>query len=211
MPIYPTNQEENRLRQLGFQHIAGIDEAGCGCWAGPLVCGVVILSPDFANSDIKDSKLLSSQKREELYAIIQAEVAAWSAGQASATEVDALGLSKAKSKAVERALDSLPLTPDYLLCDGNIGVSDKIPATNHTKGDQNILSIACASIIAKVTRDRIITELGRQYPEYNFAQHKGYGTKEHQEALQKYGVCKIHRQSYKPVAAILNNKMKINI
>ncbi|MBU1178706.1 ribonuclease HII [Patescibacteria group bacterium] len=203
MPAFPNIIEEKKLHQQGYKNIAGIDEAGCGCWAGPLVCGVVVLSPDFANSDIKDSKLLSSQKREELYAIIQAEVAAWSAGQASATEIDALGLTKAKSKAVERALDSLPLTPDYLLCDGNISVSDKIPATNHIKGDRNILSIACASIIAKVTRDRIIAKLGQQYPEYNFARHKGYGTKEHQEALQKHGVCAIHRKSYKPIAAII--------
>ncbi|NQV13246.1 MAG: ribonuclease HII [Parcubacteria group bacterium] len=206
MAITPTDQAEEKLHQQGYKNIAGIDEAGCGCWAGPLVCGVVILSPGFTNSDIKDSKLLTSQKREELYAIIQAEVTAWSAGQASPTEIDTLGLTKAKSKAVERALDSLSLTPDYLLCDGNIETGNKIPATNHIKGDQNILSIACASIIAKVTRDRIITELGQQYPQYNFAQHKGYGTKEHQEALQKHGVCEIHRQSYKPIAAILNNK-----
>ena len=205
MPTSPTNQIENKLRQQGYQHIAGLDEAGCGCWAGPLVCGMAILPPNFTHPDIKDSKLLTSQKREKLYAIIQKEALAWSVGQASPQEIDALGLTKAKYEASQRALANLSPKPDYLLCDGNIETGDKIPAASYPKGDQNIFTIACASIIAKVTRDRLITELSQQYPEYNFAQHKGYGTKEHQTALQKHGVCKIHRLSYKPVAAVMKN------
>ena len=208
MPISPTFDEENRLRQQGYQNIAGIDEAGCGCWAGPLVCGVVIMPTNFTKPGLRDSKLLSAKQRTKLYDIIQNEAVAWSVGQSSAQEIDKLGLTEAKSQAITRAISSPSTIPDYLLCDGNISVKENIPATNHNKGDRDIISIACASILAKVTRDRLITKLGQQYPEYNFAQHKGYGTKEHQEALQKYGVCKIHRQSYKPVAAVLNNDEK---
>ena len=203
MPISPTSKKESHLHQQGYQNIAGIDEAGCGCWAGPLVCGVAIMPEDFSTPKLRDSKLLSAKQRDGLYDIIQSEAVAWSVGQASAQEIDQSGLTEAKSQAISRAISALSLTPDYLLCDGNISVKENIPAEVHNKGDRNIISIACASILAKVTRDRLITELGEQYPEYDFAQHKGYGTKKHQEALQKHGVSPIHRLSYKPIAKLV--------
>jgi len=205
MSTSPTFTEEKKLWQQGYQYIAGIDEAGCGCWAGPLVCGVVILPPEFSKSGIRDSKLLTSKRREEFYDIIKVNASAWSVGQASEKEIDSLGLTEAKNKAVCRAINTLNLKPDYLLLDNNIKPYPKIPANSFIKGDTNIISIACASIMAKVTRDNIITKLGKDYPEYSFAKNKGYGTKEHQEALQKHGICAIHRKSYKPIAKVMSN------
>jgi len=203
MPTFPTFIEENKLRQQGYQYIAGIDEAGCGCWAGPLVCGVVILPPEFNPTGIRDSKLLTSGRREKFYDIIKDKALDWSIGQASEKEIDDLGLTKAKIKAVGRALEFLKIKPEYLLLDNNITGPLEIPARSFIKGDVNIISIACASIMAKVTRDNIIIKLAKNYPEYAFESNKGYGTKEHQEALQKYGVCAIHRRSYKPIASVI--------
>lgn len=205
MPISPTFTEEKKLWRQGYQHIAGIDEAGCGCWAGPLVCGVVILPPEFSESGIRDSKLLTSKRREEFYDIIKVNASAWSVGRASEKEIDSLGLTKAKNKAVRRALKSLKTKPEYLLLDNNIEKPPEIPGNSFIKGDTNIISIACASIMAKVTRDNIITKLGKDYPKYSFAKNKGYGTKEHQEALRKHGICEIHRKSYKPIAKIIDD------
>jgi len=207
MVISPTFTEEKKFWQQGYQHIAGIDEAGCGCWAGPLVCGVVILPPEFRKLGIRDSKQLTSKRREEFYDIIKNNASAWSVGQASEKEIDDLGLVKAKNKAVQRAISTLNLKPEYLLMDNNIDQPPEIPASSFIKGDANIISIACASIKAKVTRDNIITELDKDYPGYGFAKNKGYGTKEHQEALQKHGVCAIHRKSYKPVAKMLTGNI----
>ena len=188
---------ERRAHQRGYKLIAGIDEAGRGPLAGPVVAAAVILSPDYENSEIKDSKQLSARKRERLYEIIKQDALSIGLGVAEASIVDAVNVLQATLIAMKEAIANLSITPDYLLIDGTHRIFLSIPQETIVKGDSLSLSVASASIIAKVSRDRIMEIYHRQFPQYNFLKNKGYGTGEHREAIKKYGYCKIHRRSFR--------------
>lgn len=180
----------------GYKQIAGIDEAGRGPLAGPVVAAAVIFPPDYRNAEIKDSKKLSARKREELYEIIVSEAIAVGVGVADAEIIDRVNILQATFLAMREAVLELSTPPDFLLIDGLHCISMQIPQKPLVKGDNRSVSIAAASIIAKVSRDRIMEMYHRQFPQYNFLQNKGYGTKEHCTALKQFGICKIHRKSF---------------
>jgi len=188
---------ERHAHQRGYKLIAGIDEAGRGPLAGPVVAAAVILSPDYENTEIKDSKQLSARKRERLYEIIKQDALSVGLGVAEASIVDAVNVLQATLIAMKEAIANLSITPDYLLIDGTHRIFLSIPQETIVKGDSLSLSVASASIIAKVSRDRIMEIYHRQFPQYNFLKNKGYGTGEHREAIKKYGHCKIHRRSFR--------------
>lgn len=203
----PGLQEERRLWRAGFARVAGIDEAGRGAWAGPVVAAAVIL-PHKASlpREVRDSKLLSPAQREMLYPAICEEAAAWGVGQASHTEIDTLGIVPATRLAMMRAVQALPLQPDALLIDA-VRLPD-LPLRQRVLYHADMLcrAVAAASILAKVTRDRLMAELDAEYPGYFFMQNKGYGVAAHRDALARLGVSPIHRQTYRPVAERLNVK-----
>ncbi len=184
--------------------IVGIDEAGRGPIAGPVVAGAVILPEGFSHPEITDSKKLSEKKREEFYDIIVNEALAWAVGMVSPKEIDEINILKATHKAMRLAIEALSIKPSFALVDG-LPVKG-LPCEHEAivKGDALVPAISCASIIAKVTRDRIMVAEDEKYPEYGFKKHKGYGTKEHIEAIKKYGVCPIHRVTFEPIFSILN-------
>ena len=201
----PTLEFEEALWKQGILFAAGIDEAGRGAWAGPVTAGAVILPADpQVLSDlagVRDSKLMTPAEREKMLDAIQTRAAAWAVGEADNTEIDRIGILNATKMAMKRAIDGLSIRPQHLLID-YVRLHDvPIPQQGIKHGDQLSLSIACASVIAKVTRDRCMgTVAAAQYPEYAFEQHKGYGTKKHQEALKQYGPCPLHRMSFHPLA-----------
>jgi len=209
----PSLKLENEFWRRRLTRVAGIDEAGRGAWAGPVVAGAVILPRlqhprawkkiwrDLAGA--RDSKLLSPQQREKLYAAISARAAAYAAGIATRAEIDALGIVPATRLAMQRALAALPRAPHGLLIDALHLPALALPQKAIIHGDQISLSIACASIVAKVTRDRMMIELEEDLPGYAFARHKGYGTRLHREALEKLGVTREHRVSYAPVKKVI--------
>ncbi len=180
--------------------IIGIDEVGRGCWAGPLVAGAVMLGKPI--NGLTDSKLLSAARRKQLSIDIYAHAAAWGLGWVSATEVDVLGLTAAVKLAMERAVQCIGPIADEIIIDGNYNYLPQYQQA-HTliKADLTIPSVSAASIIAKVARDEWMAQVAKDYPEYGFERHVGYGTKQHQAALSKMGPCPIHRLSYKPVSA----------
>ena len=188
---------ENKLYEAGINYIAGIDEAGRGPLAGPVVVGVVIMKPDSFIEGINDSKKISESKREKLYEQITEEALAWGVGIVTEKEIDELNILNATKKALEQALESLEIRPDRLLVDALEHIDTKgIPYTSVIKGDAKIYSISAASIIAKVTRDRIMRQYDEVYPEYGFAKHKGYGTAMHIQAIKKHGPCPLHRKTF---------------
>jgi ribonuclease HII len=183
--------------------VAGVDEAGRGPLAGDVVAAAVILDPDIPIDGLADSKKLSAATREQLFPVIQERALAWAVARADVTEIDSLNILQASLLAMTRAVDCLKHSPGFVYVDGN-----RCPAWSYRslaviKGDSRVASIAAASILAKVTRDREMEALDSIYPGYGLAAHKGYPTKAHIEALRKLGPCKIHRRSYGPVAALL--------
>jgi len=192
---------EHNLRKKNFQHVVGCDEAGRGSWAGPVIAGAVILPDEINLPGLNDSKLLSPTKRQKLVTAITSQSVAWGIGMVSATELDEIGLSKATHRAFDRALVQLHHPIDYILIDGQ-GFEFRTPFSCVVHGDQTVASIAAASILAKVYRDHVMCFLDQLFPGYDFAKHKGYGTKQHQNRLQHLGVSMIHRKSYKPVATL---------
>lgn len=204
------NQErlkyENEARAAGYSRILGVDEAGRGPMAGPLVVGGVIFPEDFYDERINDSKKLTEKKREALYDIIIENALAYQIEVLSVEEVDTLNVYEASRTGMKRIVESLE--PDFTLSDA-MPLGD-IPHFSIIKGDAKSLSIGAASILAKVTRDRIMKEYGKQYPEYGFEKHKGYVTKAHKEALEKYGVTSIHRKSFAPVQKVLNEQLSFD-
>jgi len=187
---------------------AGVDEVGRGPLAGDVVTAAVILDPNNPIAGLNDSKKLSEKKRDALYEEIKAKALSWSIARCSVAEIDQLNILQASLEAMKRAVETLPLQPEYVLVDGN-----KIPQWNYQaeaviKGDGRVASIAAASILAKVTRDREMVAFDKVYPGYGFAGHKGYPTKVHMEALDRLGVTPIHRTSYAPVRAKLE-QMKL--
>ncbi len=193
---------ERFYQEQGYKCIAGIDEVGRGPWAGPVAAAAVVLPMGFPVHLMKDSKQLTAKMREELYYLIS-EQADWGVGLVSAAVIDEKGIIAATQEAMNMAVADLEHQPDFLLVDGAPQVDFVQPNTAIVRGDALVASIAAASIMAKVTRDRVMVALGRRYPQYGFERHKGYGTKEHQAALQKHGGCEIHRYTYRPIGKIL--------
>ena len=201
----PTLSYELPLWAKGLTAVAGIDEAGRGCWAGPVTAGAVILPADPAIlerlSGVRDSKLMKPEEREAMAALIPEAVTAWAVAEADNSEIDRLGILNATCLAMKRAISGLGIRPDHLLID-YVRLHDvTIPQTGIKHGDMISLSIAAASVMAKVTRDRWMrTVAAERYPQYGFDQHKGYGTALHQEALRRYGPCPLHRMTFRPLA-----------
>lgn len=201
----PTLEFEQGLWAQGCLSVAGIDEAGRGAWAGPVSAGAVILpaDPDILTrlEGVRDSKLMTPSERETMFDVITANASSWAVGKADAEEIDRIGILNATKNAMKRAIKGLGTQPDHLLID-YVRLHDVIiPQTGIKHGDMLSLSIACASVLAKVTRDRYMRgEAAALYPQYGFDQHKGYGTKQHQQALAEFGPCPIHRKSFRPLA-----------
>ena len=199
----PDFSVEDKKRQLDFSNIAGVDEAGRGPWAGPVYSAIVILNRNCIPEGINDSKKISKKKRIELYEeiLINHE---YGIGFASPDEIDQLNILEATFLSMRRALENLIIKPDYILVDGNLSPSFNIPHESIIKGDSISMSIAAASIIAKVERDKFMLTIDNEHPEYKWKKNKGYGTKDHQNALNAHGVTKYHRKSFSPIRKILS-------
>jgi len=187
---------EGAARGRGHRLIAGIDEAGRGPLAGPVIAAAVILPMDYDNPEINDSKKLSPRQRERLYEVIRQDAIAVSIGLSEAAAIDVVNILQATLAAMREAVLGLSIRPDYLLIDGLNGIAVSIPQETIIHGDERSISVASASIMAKVSRDRIMEMYHRQFPQYNFHKNKGYGTREHRDAIARYGRCKIHRRSF---------------
>ena len=188
---------ENKLYNEGAKYIAGIDEAGRGPLAGPVVVGCVIMKPESFIEYVNDSKKISESKREILYEKITSEAIAWSTGIVDEKEIDKVNILNATKEALTMAINNLSVKPDVILVDALDKIeTNNIPYISVIKGDAKIYSISAASIIAKVTRDRIMKEYDEVYPQYGFISHKGYGTAKHIEAIKEYGICPLHRKSF---------------
>jgi len=199
---------EASLRASGISRIAGVDEAGRGPCAGPLVVAAVILkdpdTPELAR--VRDSKALTEKVREELFEVIKGESLSYSIIEISPEEIDRIGLHKSNIEGMRRAIHSLSITPEYVLTDGYAIEGLVIPNLAVWKGDQVALSISAASILAKVYRDRIMREMDVKYPGYGFAKHKGYITASHTAAIEEFGVLDIHRKSFANISGVhINN------
>ncbi|MDO8429174.1 MAG: ribonuclease HII [Candidatus Daviesbacteria bacterium] len=196
--LIPTLDLETQLWEKGYKVVCGVDEVGRGCFAGPVVVGAVIFSPNSRIPDgIADSKKLSIKKRIELTQKIKDSCLAYSTFTIDVPIINEIGIGKATQLAFKSLVDNLKPPPDFVLVDAfTITDFDIVKQAAVQDGDGRCLSIAAASIIAKVYRDKLMEELDLQYPDYQFAKHKGYGTKVHQEAIKKYGLCKLHRTSF---------------
>ena len=195
----PADEFEQEARRCGYRRIAGIDEAGRGPLAGPVVAAAVILPAHVRLAGVDDSKQLSEAERERLYPAILAKSVSVGIGLADAYEIDALNILEATRLAMRRAIENLAPPPDYLLIDAVTLPAVRIPLRPIIKGDALSLSIAAASIIAKVTRDHLMAAYHETFPQYNFLSHKGYGTAEHLRMLTRFGPCAIHRRTFAPV------------
>jgi len=202
-------QTEKKIFDLGYQLIGGVDEAGRGPLAGPVVAACVVIGPDFKidNDDLKlvaDSKKLSAKKRERLFSVIKEKTLAVEISVISHEVIDKINILQASLLAMKKSIEACQVQPDFILIDGNQmipGLSKKQKTI--ISGDAKVFCIAAASIIAKVSRDFLMSEEDKKYPDYQFAKHKGYGTKLHLELLEKYGPCPIHRRSFGPVKKLL--------
>lgn len=187
---------EFEAHELGYERVAGVDEVGRGPLAGPVVTASVILPKGLLLEGVNDSKKLSEKKREQLFEEIKEKAISYGIGMVSEKVIDEINILNATKKAMEMAIASLNPSADYLLIDAVKLESVPLPQKPIIKGDALSISIAAASIIAKVTRDRLMEEMDLKYPQYGFAKNKGYGTQEHIEAIKKYGICPIHRISF---------------
>ncbi len=203
LPLHPMDYFEKIYYRHGYHCIAGIDEAGRGPLAGPVVAAAVILPENGISQPLFDSKTISAEKRESLYHLIYSEAVGVGIGVVGQEEIDLINILQATRKAMILAVNDLPVSPDFILIDGSHGVNLPIPQKTIPKGDRLSHSIAAASIISKVTRDRIMLECHQKYQQYNFAKHKGYGTKEHREAIEKFGICEFHRKTFRGVKEYL--------
>jgi ribonuclease HII len=206
------NSFESKARGCGYRIIAGIDEAGRGPLAGPVVAAAVILPSGYEHPEITDSKKLSSRQRERLCGVIERDAVSVGIGVVEAPVIDAVNILQATLAAMKDAVLELSPSPDYLLIDGLNRIDLVIPQETIIRGDSLSLSVASASIVAKVSRDRLMEMYHRQFPQYNFLRNKGYGTREHREAILKFGRSKIHRRSFR-VAGIeglpVNEKLQL--
>jgi len=201
-PLADLGRYERRLREQGFRLIAGVDEAGRGALAGPLVAAAVILPEDFDLEGIDDSKALTPAEREACYARILAGAVAVAVRRATPAGIDRRGLHRSNLWLLRGAVRALPVRPDYVLTDGFPVPRLGLPSLSIRKGDAVTASVAAASIVAKVVRDRAMARYHRRFPAYGFDRNKGYGTAEHREALARIGPCPIHRRSFALVAAL---------
>lgn len=192
----PSYEYEQQYLEKGYKYICGVDEAGRGPLSGPVVAGACILPIGLHLDGLNDSKKLSAKKRDALFDMIKENAIAYGIGMASPKEIDELNILNATMLAMHRAIDAMNIKADFALVDGNIVRGFDIPAISIIKGDAISASIAAASILAKVTRDRICEEDAIKYPQYNFSKHKGYSTKEHMDLVRKLGPCEIHRMSF---------------
>lgn len=201
--ITPTQKLEEDLYTQGYRQIAGVDEAGRGAWAGPIVSAAVIM-PRYAIVDgIRDSKLLSLKRREELYEHILEHALAWAVGIIDADEIDRRGIEYANKQSMIMAVSQLAAQADFVVTDGNRGPDFGVPSKTIIDGDALVYSIAAASIIAKVTRDRLMREAHALYPAYGFEQHVGYGTTLHQQMIEEHGPTPLHRKSFQPIRRLI--------
>ncbi len=194
---------EDNARSEGYGAVCGVDEAGRGPLMGPVCAAAVILPPGLYIEGLNDSKKLTEKKREALFPVITEKAVAYCVAYASAREIDSMNILNATMLAMRRAIEGLPVKADFALIDGNCKRDIPVPAVTVVGGDAKCPSIAAASVLAKVSRDRLCLELDARYPQYGFAKHKGYGTKEHMEALRKYGPCPEHRITF---LKFLNNE-----
>tara|TARA_B100000029_G_scaffold423455_1_gene430640 strand:- start:455 stop:1063 length:609 start_codon:yes stop_codon:yes gene_type:complete len=194
---------EKNKNNLNYKLIAGVDEAGRGPWAGPVYSAAVILDISKIPAEINDSKKMSEKKRDEIYSRIVSEHH-YSIGVADVNEIDELNILQASLLSMKRAITNLHLNPDFVLIDGVHRPNLDVDSENIIRGDSKSLSIAAASIIAKVERDRFMKKIDEEYPCYNWKKNKGYGTKEHQNALNIHGISKHHRKSFSPIRKILS-------
>lgn len=193
----PDYEFEKAAVNSGFSCICGVDEAGRGPLAGPVCAAAVILPEGAVIAGLDDSKKLTEKKREKLYDIIKQTAVAYSVAYGTLEEIETVNILEATYLAMNRAIEGLTIKPDFSLIDGNrVPRGIKIPCETIVKGDSKSMSVAAASVLAKVTRDRLMLEYDKKYPEYNFKKHKGYGTKEHTEIIKQYGPCEIHRLSF---------------
>lgn len=193
----PDLELEVSAKKQGFRFVCGVDEAGRGPLAGPVCAAAVILPDDVELDGVNDSKKLTEKKREALFDIIKEKALAYSIAFASVEEIEQFNILEATYIAMNRAIDGLDIKADFALIDGNrVPRNINTPCETVIKGDSKSLSIAAASILAKVTRDRLLLKYHEMYPQYNFAKHKGYGTKEHVDAIREHGLCEIHRPSF---------------
>jgi ribonuclease HII len=200
----PNLDYEKQLWSDGYRRVAGLDEAGRGAWAGPVVASAVVLPPENLTLEqdlhgVRDSKKLTPGRRESVLTLIQACALAVGVGVVPQTEIDRWGIVPATREAMARALKALTQPPDYLLIDHLVLPGLDVDQHSLPKGDARVVSIAAASIVAKVTRDRMMVEFDRAHPGYGFARHKGYGTPQHRDALRSLGPCVIHRLSFSPL------------
>ncbi|MGN0865727.1 MAG: ribonuclease HII [Akkermansia sp.] len=200
----PDDTEERAARAAGYACVCGIDEAGRGPLAGPVVAAAVVLPPGLAIPGLNDSKKLTARRREALYTQLREDAHVLiGVGMAEAAEIDRLNILRATHEAMARAVSALPMPPDFCLIDGLPVPQFPLPQRALVKGDARCLSIAAASIVAKVTRDRLMQDVAQQYPGYGFEKHAGYGTAAHLAALRRLGPCPEHRRSFAPVAQLL--------
>ncbi len=190
---------ERNAREQGYRMVAGVDEAGRGPLAGPVVAAAVLLPPGYRNPEINDSKQLTAAKREVLFDVINRDALSVGIGVSEVALIDSANILQATLLAMKEAVGGLSPSPDMVLVDGRSRIPFLLYADQETivQGDQKSVSVAAASIIAKVSRDRIMEMYHRQYPQYNFLRNKGYGTAEHLDAITRYGCCKIHRKSFR--------------
>jgi ribonuclease HII len=196
---------EEKARQEGFSSVAGIDEAGRGPLAGPVLSAAVILPDRVRLEHLDDSKRLSPGRREELFGAIYEQAVSIGIGLVDPIEIDRINILQASLLAMRMAVDNLRPPADYLLIDGTIPIQSPLPQQVVKHGDRRCLSIAAASIIAKVTRDRLMRLYDEEFPVFGFAQHKGYGTRAHREAIRTFGCCRIHRKTFRGVEEYADN------
>jgi ribonuclease HII len=199
LPPQPMDYFEKLYFGRGYRCIAGVDEVGRGCLAGPVVAAAVVLPRDGIEERLYDSKKIPPKKREYLYEVLISKAFGIGIGVIPQEEVDHLNILRATLKAMSVAVKNLPMAPDFILIDGLQGLVLPVPQKPIPKGDQLSISIAAASIVAKVTRDRLMLDYHQKYPQYNFAKHKGYGTEDHLKAIEKFGICDLHRKTFRRV------------
>jgi ribonuclease HII len=202
---------ETPFWQADLPHVAGLDEAGRGAWAGPVSAATVILPPESNISKqlqgVRDSKQMTARQREHWAEQIKSHAAAWAVGFASPQEIDAIGIVPSTRLAMARALAQLAQAPQHLLIDALLLPEIDISQTSIIRGDSASLSIAAASVLAKTARDALMVNMDEEYAGYSFARHKGYGTRQHQAALSKLGACEIHRKSFAPIRILLEGEV----
>ena len=199
----PTLEKELMLLEKGYTCVAGVDEVGRGAWAGPIVAAAVILPHGFDVSTLRDSKAMTRNARERVFDQIEKQGASYALGIVEPGHIDKGGLTRANKRVMRSAVLGLPQQPDFVLVDGLMPITIPMEYELIVDGDAKISAIAAASIVAKVIRDRLMRGYHKIYPEYGFYNHVGYGTKQHQLAIKQYGVCALHRRSFRPIAQYL--------